>query len=195
MRQSTWLRYLTYFRREGELVSCGQLRWCFCLSPETGLHSANCAKAGDSTAQFFVGRCVTVVAQRPIPLVLRPKRFSICSSLTRCSMSVGRSSNFGCRLGADSRDPTVAARFLSWTRLFTACCCATTVPLGSDVKKTVQVCVQQQMPGGQSAGNCDASQLLFSRCGADRGVMPQIMEIVQVFSLLDWVPQVHFWRL
>ena len=37
------------------------------------------------------------------------------------------------------------------------------------------------------------SQLLFSRCGADRGVMPQIMDIVQVFSLLDWVPQVHFW--
>ena len=43
--------------------------------------------------------------------------------------------------------------------------------------------------------NCDVSQLLFSRCGADRGVMPQIMDIVQVFSLLVWLPQVHFWRL
>ena len=39
----------------------------------------------------------------------------------------------------------------------------------------------------QRAENCDVSQLLFLRCGADRGVMPQIMEIVQVFSLLDWV--------
>ena len=55
-RQSTWLRYFTYFLRESELVSCGHLRCCFSLSTETGLHSANCAKAGDSTVQFVVGR-------------------------------------------------------------------------------------------------------------------------------------------
>ena len=45
-----------YVAREGELVSCGHLRCCLCLPTETGLHSANCAKAGDSTAQLFVGR-------------------------------------------------------------------------------------------------------------------------------------------
>ena len=35
-RQSAWLWYFTHFLREGELVSCGPLRVCFCLSTETG---------------------------------------------------------------------------------------------------------------------------------------------------------------
>ena len=43
-RQSSWLRYFTHFLREGDLVSCGLLRGCLCLSTETGLRSANCAE-------------------------------------------------------------------------------------------------------------------------------------------------------
>ena len=44
-----------------------------------------------------------------------------------------RSSNFGCRLGEDSREPTVATRRIrAWTRSFT------------------RRCVQRQLPGGSA---------------------------------------------
>ena len=124
---------------------------------------------------------IYVVAQRQFPLVqqCRPLSFSICSSVTRCSMSVGRSSIFGCRLGEDSHDPTVATRHVrAWTRSFTRPLCATTDARCFSVQKTAMY------------------RSCCSRvCGADRGVMPKIMEIVQVSSLLDWVMQVRFWRL
>ena len=54
-----------------------------------------------------------------------------------CSMSVGRSSIFGCRLGEDSRDPTVATRHVrAWTRSFTRPLCATTDAWWFSVQKT-----------------------------------------------------------
>ena len=53
---------------------------------------------------------IPVVAQMQIPMVRFTKRFSSCSTLIRCSMSVVQVQQvLGCRRGEDSRAPTVAA--------------------------------------------------------------------------------------
>ena len=96
--------YFTYF----------QLRWCFCLSTETGLHSANCCKSW---------RFHSAVLRWSLTFTVRgAEAYSFGSGTieilhlqfigTVFSMSVGRSSNFGCRLGEDSRDPRNATRLL-----------------------------------------------------------------------------------
>ena len=83
------------------------------------------------------------------------------------------------------------SQLLLWRRQPRSHSCSSSYSCLDKVVHMPEVC-NDRCPVVRRAENCDVSQLLFSRCGADRGVMPQIMEIVQVFSLLDWAPQVHF---
>ena len=76
---------------------------------------------------------ISVGAQRQLPMVSlfsRPRRFSCCSTLTRCStIWLCKSSKFlGCSRGEDGRDPTVATLML-------------------DTVVHMPVLVQRQVPG------------------------------------------------